>query len=99
MKKTLLTFVLALIGSVAFCEDLIPLDRKDIRTRSVVTVPEATICGSMLTVSFDSFGLCSLYIEDKIVSMLIGNKPVFIAAASTDVFHAYAWVIDGFFSR
>lgn len=48
MKRFLLTIVFALTGSIAFCQDkiVIPLDKKDVRTRSTVTLPEASICGT-----------------------------------------------------
>lgn len=38
-------------------------------------------------------------IVNKMISMLMDGYPVFIAAVSTNVFHAHAWVIDGFFER
>lgn len=47
-------------------------------TRSFLTIPEASVCGSMLTVSFDSFGLCSLYIKDSF------GRTVFTSTLSAD---------------
>lgn len=82
MKHIISTVAVLLISCTMLCADdqcvEILLNKTGIDTRSIVDVPEATIFHDVLSVSFDAFGMYTLYIADSF------GETIFTSVLSAD---------------
>lgn len=76
MKKTLLSVIFAVMSLTTYAEDPvreIELKSVDITTRSIVSLPEATIFKDILSVTFKDSGLYSLYVENSVGEIIYSS--------------------------
>ena len=80
MKKVFATLILVASFVCAYGQDYaeITMSRTDMRTRSIVEVPEASISHEVLRVSFSSSGIYSLTVSDSM------GSPVYISSLPAD---------------
>lgn len=75
-EKTLLSVIFAVMSLTTYAEDPvreIELKSVDITTRSIVSLPEATIFKDILSVTFKDSGLYSLYVENSVGEIIYSS--------------------------
>lgn len=77
MKKTLLSVIFAVMSLTTYAEDPvreIELKSVDITTRSITTLPEASISNDVMIVSFHSSGLYSLIVYNCYRGIVLSSQ-------------------------